>query len=368
MREVVIAGVGMHKCGRYPDKPATDLAWTAAVNAIDDAGVAWKDVEIAYASHVRQGVSVGEAICEKIGLTGIPIMNLENACASGSTAIREAFYAVGHGLYDVAIVIGVEKLGRGVLGGAGEEGSLERELGLNVMPALYALKANKHMHEYGTTREQMAKISVKNHKNGCLNPNAHYQKEFTVEEVLSSRMICDPITLLQCCPTSDGAAAAVICAKNVVDRYTSKPKVFIAGSGLLTEKYGSDLDLAARTSMVAYEEAGMGPEDIDFAEVHDAFTIGEILHYESLGFCAPGEGGLMVDQGRTELGGDLPVNPSGGLQSKGHPLGMTGIGQLCEVVWQLRGEAGKRQIDSPGAGLTHTQGAGGVCSVHVFKR
>lgn len=368
MRKVVVAGVGMHKCGRYPEKLATDMGLTAAVNALDDADVPWKAVQAAYVSHVNQGVSFGEAVCEKLGLTGIPILNVENACASGSTAIREAFFAVGHGLYDVAIVIGVEKMKRGVLGGAGEDGSLERQLGLNVMPALYALKANKHMHAYGTTREQMAMVSVKNHKNGCLNPYCHYQKEFTVEEVLASRMICDPITLLQCCPTSDGAAAAVICAETVAEKYNAKPKVFIAGSALVTEKYKSDADLAARAAKVAYEMAGIGPEAVDLAEVHDAFTIGEILHYESLGFCAPGEGGRMVKEGRTEIGGDIAVNPSGGLQSRGHPLGMTGVAQLCEVVWQLRGEAGKRQVASPKVGLTHTQGAGGVCSVHLFSR
>lgn len=368
MRQVVVAGVGMHKCGRYPDTPATELGLSAALNALDDAGVAWKDVQVAYASHVRQGVSFGEAICEKLGLTGIPIVNVENACASGSTAIREAFFAVGEGRWDAALVVGVEKMGRGVLGGAGEEGSLERELGLNVMPARYALKANRHMHDYGTTPRQMALVSVKNHKNGCLNPYCHYQKQFTVEEVLASRMICDPITLLQCCPTSDGAAAAVICAEGLVNRHNSRPKVFIAGSALQTEKYGDGQDLTERTAGVAYEMAAMGPSDIDFAEVHDAFTIGEILHYESLGFCARGDGGPLVESGRTEIGGDIPVNPSGGLQSRGHPLGMTGVAQVCEAVWQLRGEAGKRQVAGARTGLTHTQGAGGVCSVHIFKR
>jgi len=368
MRQVVVAGVGMHKCGRYPDKLATDLALEAALKALDDAGVPWKAIEAAYASHVSQGVSVGEAICEKIGLTGIPIVNVENACASGSTAIREAYYAIGNGLYDAAIVIGVEKMTRGVLGGAAEEGSLERELGLHIMPARYALKANKHMHQYGTTVEQMAKVSVKNHRNGCFNPYAHYQKEFTIEEVLSSKMICDPITLLQCCPTSDGAAAVVLCVAKVVRRFNSKPKVFVAGSALKTEKYRDESDLTARTAKAAYEMAGMLPKDIDFVELHDAFTIGEILHCESLGFCPLGEGGPMVDAGRTEIGGDLPINPSGGLQSRGHPLGMTGIAQLCEVVWQLRGQADQRQVERPRVGLTHTQGAGGVCSVHIFKR
>ncbi len=363
-----MAGVGMHKCGRYPEKTCSELAVVAAVNALDDANVPWGDVQAAYASHVAQGVSVGEAICEKLGLTGIPILNVENACASGSTAVREAFYAVGHGVYDVVLVIGVEKMGRGVLGGAGEEGGLERLLGLNVMPALYALKANEHMHKYGTTKEQMAKVSVKNHKNGCLNPYSHFQKEFTVEEVLASRMICDPITLLQCCPTSDGAAAAVICAEDVVRKYNYKTKVFIAGTALQTEKYGSEQDLTSRTAQVAYEMAGLGPKDISLAEVHDAFTIGEILHYESLGFCPRGEGGRLIDEGRTEISGDIPVNPSGGLQSRGHPLGMTGVAQVCEVVWQLRGEAQGRQVKDPRVGLTHTQGAGGVCSVNIFVR
>ena len=368
MRQVVVAGVGMHKCGRYPDKTYSDLAEVAALNALEDANVPWEDVEVAYASRVRAGSTIGQSICRRLGLTGIPIINIENACASGSTAIREAFFAIGHGLYDIAIVIGVEKMNRGVIGGVGEEGSLDRDLGMNLMPALYAMKANAHMYKYGTTKEQLAKVSVKNHKNGCFNPYSHYAKVFTVEEVLTSKMICDPITLLQCCPTSDGAAAVVLCAENVIGKYNSKTKVFVAGSGLVTEKYNSELDITTRASQAAYEMAGLGPKDIGLAEVHDAFTIGEIIHYECLGFCAPGEGGRLIDEGRTEINGDIPVSPSGGLLSRGHPLGMTGVAQVCEVVWQLRNEAGDRQVRDPKTGLTHTQGAGGVCSVHIFTK
>lgn len=366
MRNVTIIGAGMHKCGRYPDKSYVDLALPACLDALDDAGVPWKDVQSAYASHISQGVSAGQAIMGQIGLTGIPIYNVENACCAGSTAVNLAFHAIASGQYDVALLVGFEKMKKGVIGGIFDEMSLEENLGLNVMPALYAMLANSHMHHYGLTQEQIAKVAVKNHKNGALNPHAHIRKEVTVEEVLASRMIADPITLLQCCPTSDGAAALVLCAEEVGGRYTSKRKVFIRGSSVVSELCGRENDVTTRASAKAYEMAGIGPKDVDLAEVHDAFAVGEILHCEHLGFCPEGEGGRWVDEGRTEITGEIAVNPSGGLQSRGHPLGMTGVAQVCEAVWQLRGEAGARQVADARVALTHTQGAGGVCSVHIL--
>ncbi|MGI6412867.1 MAG: thiolase family protein [Syntrophomonadaceae bacterium] len=368
MRKVVVAGVGMHPCGTWKDKETSEIALTAILNALDDSGVPFKDIDAVYCSHVAPAASLAEVICEKIGLTGVPMLNVENACASGSTAIREAWLAVANGVYDIALVIGVEKIsGIGVLGGAGDKGNLDMLLGMNIMPSLYALMANEHMHKYGTTKEQLALVGVKNKRNGVLNPYAHIRKEFTIEQVLGSRMICDPITLLMCCPNSDGAAAAVICAENLVRRYNSKPKVFCAGSALKTMVYGMPPeDLTIRTGKAAYEMAGVSPKDIDVAEVHDAFTIGEILHYEALGFCPEGEGGRFLEEGHTQITGDIAVNPSGGLQSRGHPLGMTGVAQVSEIVWQLRQEAKGRQVNNPKVGLTHTQGAGGVCSVNIF--
>ncbi|MFZ5631544.1 MAG: thiolase family protein [Bacillota bacterium] len=368
MPEAVIAGVGMHKCGRHPGKSFSVMAAEAAVRALDDAGMNFGDIQAVYASHVMQGASAGQAVCRHLGMTGIPITNVENACASGSTAVRQAFLDIVNGVYESVLVVGFEKMRQGVIGGIGEENTVSEELGLNVMPALYALKANEHMQRYGTTREQMAMVAVKNHLNGCYNPYAHFQKELTVEEVLASRLICDPLRLLECCPTSDGAAAAVICSERRARRHNPGPFVYVAGAALVSEIYGDDPDVTSRAAKIAYEMAGLGPAEIDLAEVHDAFSIGEILHYESLGFCTPGEGGRLVETGRTAINGDIPVNPSGGLQSRGHPLGMTGVAQVCEVVWQLRGQAGRRQVKGPQTGLTHTQGFGGVCAVTILKR
>lgn len=370
MKNVVIAGVGMHKCGRYPQKSYAEMALEACINALDHAMVSWRRVSALYAAHVQQGVSAGEAVVELLGQTGIPVYNVENACASGSTAIHQAYFAISQGLFDIVLVVGFEKMKKGVIGGTFDELNISEQLGLNVMPALYAKKANRHMKLYGTTPQQLAMVAVKNHKNGVLNPYAHYQKEVTIEEVLSSRLIADPLTLLQCCPTSDGAAAAVLCCEEAADQIgVGSKKVFVKGSSVLTSVYGhSEEELTRRAARVAYEMAGIEPRDVDLAEVHDAFTIGEILHYEALGFCPEGEGGRFVAEGRADINGDVAVNPSGGLQSRGHPLGMTGVAQVCEAVWQLRGEAGPRQVPNAQVALTHTQGFGGVCSVHVLTK
>jgi len=370
MRNVVIAGVGMHKCGRYPEKRYAEMAFEACVNALRHANVSWRQVNALYAAHVQQGVSAGEAIVELLGQTGVPVYNVENACTSGSTAIHQAFYAIGHGLFDLVLVAGFEKMRKGVIGGDFDELSVSEQLGLNVMPALYAKKANRHMKLYGTTPEQLALVAVKNHKCGALNPYAHFQKEVTAEEVLNSRLIADPLTLLQCCPTSDGAAAAVLCSEEMADRIgVGEKKVFVKGTSVITSVYGApEEEVTNRAAGIAYQMAGVEPQDVDLAEVHDAFTIGEILHYEALGFCSEGEGGRFVEEGRADIGGQVAVNPSGGLQSRGHPLGMTGVAQICEAVWQLRGEAGPRQVTDPKVALTHTQGFGGVCSVHVLTK
>jgi len=247
-----------------------------------------------------------------------------------------------------------------------------------VMPAAFAMIAQRHMHSYGTTREQMAKVAVKNRRNAMKNPRCHLKKELTVEEVLASPMIADPLTRFSCCPISDGAAAVIIASASMARRLAAKPVEIAASvlnSGLRTPHGIVDdrSEMSVRAATRAYELAGVGPQDIDVCEMHDPFTIAELVHYEDLGFCKPGEAGHFIDEGRSEIGGDVAVSPSGGLLAKGHPLGATGVAQIAEIFWQLRGEAGGYQVPDARLGLAHTVGGGvsklesGACGVHILK-
>lgn len=379
MRDVAVIGVGMTKFGRFPEASFEDLGREAITNAIKDADIKPKKIEFGYCGNVYGGMCMGQRVLKEIGIADIEIINVDNACASGSTALRGVWYAIATGLYDIGIAVGVEKLTHlppATLVPPGED--LQGEMGM-VFPAYFAMIMRKYMETFGTTLEQVAKISVKNHHNGCLNPYSQFQKEVTVEEVLSSRMICDPITLLQCCPTSDGAAAAILCSSSLARRYTSHmitiaASVLRTGNFLYTQKDFSFSDLTANVAKKAYEMANVGPEDIDLCELHDAFAINELLHYEELGFCSRGEGGILIEKGETEIDGKIPVNTSGGLLSKGHPLGATGVAQIAEIVWQLRGKAEKRQVKNPKVGLAHLVGGAvtdienGACTVHIIKK
>jgi benzoylsuccinyl-CoA thiolase BbsB subunit len=379
VRDVAVIGVGMTKFGRFPETSFEDLGREAITNAINDADIKPKEIEFGYCGNVYGGMCMGQRVLKEIGIAGIEIINVDNACASGSTALRGVWYAIATGLYDIGIAVGIEKLTHlppATLVPPGED--LQGEMGM-VFPAYFAMIMRKYMETFGTTLEQVAKISVKNHHNGCLNPYSQFQKEVTGEEVLSSRMICDPITLLQCCPTSDGAAAAILCSSSLARRYTS-PMITIAasvlrtGNFLYTQEDFTFSDLTANVAKKAYEMAHVGPEDIDLCELHDAFAINELLHYEELGFCSRGEGGILIEKGETEIGGKIPVNTSGGLLSKGHPLGATGVAQVAEIVWQLRGKAGKRQVKNPKVGLAHLVGGAvtdienGACTIHIIKK
>ncbi|MEW6377728.1 MAG: thiolase family protein [Thermodesulfobacteriota bacterium] len=382
MRDVFVIGVGMTQFGKFPERSLSDLGKEACWLAMKDAGVRPDRIQAAYCgnalgSYLQRENGIGQSVLWQVGIRGIPVMNIENACASGSSAFREAWMGVAAGLYDVAIAVGVEKtvMKKGALLDVGDA-ELEAKIG-DVFPGLFAMRAQRHMYEYGTTLEQMAKVSVKNHHNGCLNPYAQYQKELTVEEVLHSPMIADPLTLLSCCPNSDGAAAAIVASREVVKMLSAKPVKVLAsilGTGLYHNKKDMALfDLDFKVSKEAYEMAGVGPEDIDLTEVHDAFTIAEIMHYEGLGFCRVGEGGRLIDEGETEIKGRIPVNPSGGLLAKGHPVGASGIAQIAEIVWHLRGEAGARQVANARIGLSHMMGGGkegdvGACTVHILER
>ncbi|MBI5966769.1 MAG: thiolase family protein [Deltaproteobacteria bacterium] len=383
MRNVVVIGVGMTKFGKFPEMTVEQLGRVAAWEAIKDAGMSPKDIQVVYLGNLTERRETGHISCvaqeilRGVGIRGIPVTRVENACASGSTAFREAWMAVGCGLYDIALAGGVEKLtGMGPAPLARIGDTIEGIAGFSP-PGVWAMRAQRHMAQYGTTLEQLAKVAVKNRKHGTLNPRAHYPKEVTVEEVRNSPMICYPLTLLDSCPTTDGGAAAVICSEEVAKRYTTKP-IYVAATVLKSGTYENLRNIAVneieqRAAKEAYERAGIGPEDLDFAEVHDCFTIAEIVRIENLGFCNEGEGGRMAEEGVTALGGKLPVNPSGGLLCKGHPVGATGVAQVAELCWQLRGEAGARQVQGAQVGLAHCSGGfighdTGASTVIILRR
>ena len=364
MRDVYILGVGTTACGRFPDKPAHVLGREAAWAAIKDAGIEPRKIEIAFCGHVYQGMGVGQRTLKEIGLVGQPIINVEGACGSGTLSFWEAWRSISYGQYNVALALGVENLSRILSGGPLplEEDDIEVAQGMG-MPALYAMRAKRYMEEYGVTPEQLAKVVVKSRRHAALNPIAQYRKEMTIEEVLNSPMIADPLTRNQCCPVGDASAAAVLCSGELVDRLAKKMPIKVLGCVAQSGKYSSPEKLTcdpsenvARTSGMAYDMAGLGPEDMDVAEIHDAFSIAEMLVYEALGFCEKGSGVRLIEEERTSLGGDIVVNPGGGLLSRGHPVGATGLLQTAEIVWQLRGEAGTRQVKDAKVGIIETMG------------
>ena len=377
MREVAVIGVGMIKMGKFPDRMLSSMGREAVMLAMKDAGVERGDIEAAYSGTLHGGSLLGQRIFKDLGMTGMPINNMENACSSGSSALREGWIGVASGLYDMVIAVGSEKLS--ALGGGTlplEREDLEVSQGM-VMPALYAMRARRYMSDFNGTKEHLAKVVVKSRKNAAMNPLAQFTKPTTVEEVLNSRVVADPITLFQCCPTGDGAGAAVICSLDKARKYTSHP-ILIKASVLVSGKFEPGFrdmttpEITVRACRIAYEKAGLGPKDIDVVEVHDAFSIAELLYYEALGFCGRGEALKLIDEGATEIDGRIPVNPSGGLISKGHPVGATGLAQLAEIIWQLRGQAGQRQVKNARVGMTHCTGGGiygldhGACSIHIL--
>ncbi len=364
MRDVYILGVGTTACGKFPDKSAHILGREAAWAAIKDAGIHPRKIEIAFCGHVYQGMGVGQRTLKEIGLVGQPTINVEGACGSGTLSFWEAWRSIAYGQYDIALALGVENLSRILTGGPLplEEDDIEVAMGMG-MPALYAMRARRYMEEYGVTKEQLAKVVVKSRKHAALNPIAQYRKETTVEAVLNSPMIADPLTRDQCCPVGDASAAAVLCSGELVDKLASKKPIKVLGCAAQSGKYSSPTKLicdpsenVTRTSNMAYEMAGLGPEDMDVAEIHDAFSIAEMIVCEALGFCEKGAGVRLIEEERTSLGGDIVVNPGGGLLSRGHPVGATGLLQTAEIVWQLRGEAGERQVKDAKIGIIETMG------------
>lgn len=362
LRRTGIMGVGMTPFDKYEETPVEEFTRLAVIDALRDAGIERRDVQAAYAAHLYQGEVLGQRILRGLNFPEITVTNIENACAGGSSAVREAWLAVATGQCDVALAIGTEKMGRGLINFVSAD--VELALG-NTAPAQYALAAQRHMHDYGTPAEAFARIAVKSRHHASLNPNARFRDRITLEEVMGSRPIAEPITLLQCCRNGSGAAAAVIAAESWCNR-RGGAKVWIEASGLaswMADKAQRDLTSFGATrsaAKLAYEAAGIGPEAVDVVELHDAFTTGELMHYEGLGLCAKGEGAKLAIEGATTLGGRVPVNVSGGLLAKSHPLGATGVAQFCELVWQLRGEASGRQVEGAKVALAHSQGGTGL--------
>ncbi len=362
LRRVGILGVGIVPFDKYEDVLVEDIARPAVIAAMKDAGVGRTDIDASFVSHLYQGEVLGQRILKGLRFPEITITNIENACAGGSSAVREAWLSIATGEHDMVLVIGAEKMGRGLINFVSPD--VELTLG-NTAPAQYALAARRHMHEFGTSPEAFAKIGVKSRHHASLNPNARFRDALTLDEVMTSRPIADPITLYQCCRNGSGAAALVL---GTEEKCAARPgpSVWIESSALasvMADKEQRDLTSfgATRTAATqAYEEAGIGAEDIDIVELHDAFTTGELLHYEGLGLCAKGGGEQLVSDGDTSLGGRVPVNVSGGLLSKSHPLGATGVAQFCELVWQLRGDAEGRQVEDARTALAHSQGGTGL--------
>jgi len=411
MRQVAIIGGGMTRFGKFLDRSLKDLGREAVEEALRSASMEKSHIEAAVVGNATAGLITGQecirgqVILREMGFGDIPIINTENACASSSTAFHLAWLYVASGMYDVALALGVEKLYhedkrrsyqaigaavdvelvQQILARMQEEAAAKAKepaaapggagagQSRSMFMDIYAALARNHMQKYGTTKEQFAKVAVKNHYHGSLNPHAQYRERYTLEEILSSPLVAEPLTRLMCSPIGDGAAALVVTTAEKARQYTTKP-VLVRASVL-----GSGKDLApeeptagARVARRAYEAAGIGPEDVNVIELHDATAPAEIVIYEELGLCALGEGGRLIDSGYTELGGKVPVNTSGGLLSKGHPIGATGTAQICEIFWQLRGECGDRQVEGARVGLTENgggmvRGEPAALSVHILS-
>jgi acetyl-CoA acetyltransferase len=379
-KDVFIAGVGMTPFGRHDGASMQDLAQAAVLTALADASVEASRIQAMYNANVYGGMVLGQVLMRDLGITGPALYNVENACASGATAVHLACQALRLGMYDTVLVWGVEQLTR--LGGGtiplqrnDYKTELYASLGMT-LPTVYAMRGTRYLHERGERPELLARVAVKNRTHGVRNPFAQQRKAVSIEEVLQSRAVAEPLTLLQCCPSMvDGAAAVVL---TTVRPPASRPAVRIMGSAVQSGHIEEgcddilDAEITARTAKIAYEQAGVAPRDVDVVELHDAFTIAELLYYEALGLAERGGSADMLRRGDTTLGGRVPVNPSGGLLAKGHPLGATGVAQMVEVVWQLQNRAEGRQVEGARIGLTQCTGGGiagvdhAASSVHIL--
>ena len=381
--DVYIVGIDMVAFGRHPDCTLAELGARAALLALDDAGLGIRDMQALYCGNLYEAhAMVGQRILREIGQTGLPVVNVANACATGATALREGWLAVKSGQCDLVLAVGVEKMGKGLLSiDVRKDGFVEEGiLGSGTMPAMFAQIGQEHTRKYGTRFEQFAQVAVKNHWHSTMNPKAMSRRETPLAEVMAAEMIAYPNTKLMCSINVDGSAAAVIASESAVRRLGLGARAVRIRASVMTSNpytpreyampdFNEVTRLCARQ---AYEAAGIGPDEVDLVELHDCFATAELVHYENLGLCGDGEGGRLIDEGATTLGGRIPVNVSGGLLSKGHPLGATGIANLCEIALHLRGEAGARQVPGARMGLTHVVGGGpelgSCCAIHVLEK
>ncbi len=381
MSDVYIVGVDMIKFGRYPDRTVPGLAAEAALLALDDAGLGIDQMQALFCGNLGQANNmIGQRMLAEIGQTGIPVVNVANACATGATAFRDAWMTIKAGVHDLVLAVGVEQMGKGLLGGGHGGVSTEGVLGSGTMPTMFAQIGVEHARNHGTTFEQFAKVSVKNHHHSTMNAKSMYRVETPLEEVMGSEMISYPNTKLMCSVNVDGSAAAVLASEATAKRLglmdrAVKVRASEMSSNPFEARQMAMPDFSAATRLAAtnaYEQAGVGAEDIDLVELHDCFATAELVHYENLGLCDDGEAGRMIDSGETALGGSVPVNVSGGLLSKGHPLGATGIANIYEVSTHLRGEAGERQVEGARMGMTHVVGGGPgmgtACAIHILEK
>lgn len=395
MSAAYVAGVGMTRFAKAPDSTLKTLARAAVQDALDDAGLTVSEIEAAYCSNATAGLITGQEMIRgqvelrPLGFSGIPIVNVENACASGSTAIHLAWQAIAGGMHDCVLVLGVEKLTHedksrtfSAIGTAIDveaRAEIEARLGGNggdsrsFFMDLYAANARRYMDEANATREDFARVAVKNHGNGTRNPRAQYGGDLTASDVLDSREVVWPLTLLMCCPISDGAAAAVLVSERHKARRAPFVRIEASILGSAVRAPERPYSAARNAAATAYEKASLGPGDLDLIELHDGTAAAELMLYEVLGLVPDGEGARLLAEGATELGGRIPVNPSGGLLSKGHPIGATGIAQIAELTWQLRAEAGERQVEDARIGLAQNgggwlEGDSAATSVHILAR
>ena len=374
MRPVYVVGIGLHKYQYMSDTTFVTLGVTAVREALHDAGIEFRAIESAYTGTALIGMAVSRPILRHLGASGIAMAQVENASASGSTAFRQASLDVASGISDVALAIGVDK--PAPLAAAASKANIRDLVGSRVVPFThFALLANEYMNRYGVKPEQVAAVAVKNNRNGAKNPYAQRQKAVTLEEVMAGSPISGSLTRLQCCPVGEGAAAVIVASEDAIAKFgiDRKRAVKVIASVTRTEHVyrgakNFDAELTRETTAQAYEEAGVGPKDLDLIELHDAFTIEELLYVEAMGLCAEGEGAAMIASGAVDIGGKCAISASGGLLAMGHPIGPTGAGQVVEITRQLRGEAGSRQQPNARIGLAHMVGIGAVCVVHILQK
>jgi len=380
-RNVCVIGVGMTKFERC-ERDFTELVREAVGDAIGMAKIEPEKLEQAFAGYVNGMSTQGQRALYSMGIGGLPVYNVHNYCSTGSTALHLGYQAIASGMNECVLAFGFEKM---------EKGPLEKQLqGLKdtigkdadekkppIAAVMFGDGGRQHMEKYGTTKEQFAKVSVKNHRHSVNNPRSQYREACSLEEVLASRLVYDPLTLLQCCPTSDGAGAAILCSEEFARKHGHSQPVKIVAQAMATDRMEDfamgplgmiGVGMSQRAAKAVYEQAGLGPKDVQVIELHDCFSTNELVTYESLGLCKEGEGGRLIDENAVTYGGRWVVNPSGGLLSKGHPLGATGLAQCAELVWQLNGKAEKRQVDGARVGLQHNVGLGGACVVTMYRK